>query len=188
MRDFCVDPVKRFQSSWSQSSPGAYKIRNSCFQSPPPQGVQNRFQSHPPPLLTVNWIAVLAMVTDCKSWKNLQVLLSILVCDETYMRCPVCTYVSFITNCKSDNSTCKFRQPLQSRLTTIQLTVTRVKKVCPFNCTVLEFVLSGLILLRLVFFLWNLHRVPLTTSPVRTSTAGYNEQFSLHHQTHWQQC
>ena len=44
----------------------------------------------------------------------------------------MCTYVSlsltvksFITNCKSDDSTCKFHQPLQSRLTAIQLTVTR---------------------------------------------------------------
>ena len=37
----------------------------------------------------------------------------------------MCTNVSFITDCKSDDSDCKFRQPLQSRLTAIRLTVTR---------------------------------------------------------------
>ena len=57
------------------------------------------------------------------------------VSDETHRRCPVCTYVSFITycksyatDCKSENSACKFCQILQSvtiTRTAIQLTITR---------------------------------------------------------------
>ena len=64
------------------------------------------------------------------------------VSDKTYRHCPVCTYVSFITNCKSfvtdcksyatdcksENSACKFWQLLHSvtiARTAIQLTVTR---------------------------------------------------------------
>ena len=37
----------------------------------------------------------------------------------------MCTYVSFVTDCKSDTTNCKFHQPLQSTLTAIQLTITR---------------------------------------------------------------
>ena len=57
------------------------------------------------------------------------------VSDETHRRCPVCAYVSFITycksyatDCKSENSACKFCQILQLvtiTRTAIRLTVTR---------------------------------------------------------------
>ena len=68
------------------------------------------------------------------------------VSDETYRCCPVCTYVSFITDCKSfatdcksENSTCKFCQLLQLvtiARTAIRLTATRgevieIDFVCP---------------------------------------------------------
>ena len=74
------------------------------------------------------------------------------VSDKTYRCCPVCTYLSFITNCKSfmtdcksyatdcksENSTCKFCQLLQSvtiARVAIWLTVTRgvieIDFVCP---------------------------------------------------------
>ena len=48
--------------------------------------------------------------------------------DETYIGTHRTVPVSFITNCKSDDSTCKFCQPLQSVTvvrTTIQVTITR---------------------------------------------------------------
>ena len=45
--------------------------RQTCFQRP-----VKRFQSPPPPVVMVNWIAVLAMVSDCKG--ALQALLSLL--------------------------------------------------------------------------------------------------------------
>ena len=93
-----------------------------------------------PPLLTVNWIAV---NLDCTGWQNLQALSSLLlsvmelftVSDETYIGTHRIVPVSFITdcksyatNCKSDNSTCTFCQPLQSLTiagTAIWLTITK---------------------------------------------------------------
>ena len=97
---------------------------------------------HPvrPPLVTVNRIAV---NLDCKGWRNLQSLLSLLqsvvklftVGDETYIGTHRTAPVSFVTDCKSyatdcksNDSACNFCQPLQSVTisgTAIQLTITR---------------------------------------------------------------
>ena len=97
---------------------------------------------HPvrPPLVTVNWIVV---NPDCKGWRNLQSLSSLLqlvmklftVGDETYIGTHRTVPVSFITDCKSyatdcksNDSACKFCQPLQSvtiARTAIWLTITR---------------------------------------------------------------
>ena len=88
----------------------------------------------------VNWIAV---NPDCKGWQNLQSLSALLqlvtkhftVGDETYIGTYRTVPLSFVTdcknyatNCKSDDSACKFCQPLQSvtiARTTIRLTITR---------------------------------------------------------------
>ena len=102
--------------------------------------------SHPvrPPLVTVNRIAV---NPDCKGWRNLQSLSSLLqsvtklftVGDETYIGTHRTVPVSFVTDCrsyatdcKSNDSAYKFCQPLQSVTigrTTIRLTITRGRRL-----------------------------------------------------------
>ena len=73
---------------------GRKKWEIFCFQltpPPPPRGLLG-FDFNCPPVM-VNQIMVLVMVTDCKTWQNST------VGDKPHRRCPVCTYVSFITDC-----------------------------------------------------------------------------------------
>ena len=126
-------PVKCFQSAPHQYTPwggGVTEIRNFCFQ-PPPGAYWVWFQS-PPTLwwltgLWFRWWSLTVKVDKtyrcCCHFYSWGVTFTLN--DKTYRRCPVCTYLSFITNCKGEDSACKFHQHLQLRLTTIRLTITR---------------------------------------------------------------
>ena len=111
---FCTTHCSQ-SHSWSLPQSRWNVFQSPLPSSPPPRGIWNQkllywvwFQS-PPPLVMVNQIVVPVMVTHCKGWQNLQVLSSLLQLvvqllqsvTKLYRWCPVCTYVSFVTNCKT---------------------------------------------------------------------------------------
>ena len=132
-------PMNRFQSSWFQSPPGRTKSEIPVLNNPPPPRAYKIDFNHPPSLWWLTglqfwwwWLTVKVGKTHrhcCQfysqwhnfysQWRNLQALSCV------YLLSFVTNCKSYANDCKSDNSTCKFCQPLQLRLTAIELTVTR---------------------------------------------------------------